>query len=61
MRRIVIRLDKKEFETLKTFKNIAGLSWKEILLGGFAFWYKKLDFESKFSKLKETLEKQQKN
>lgn len=64
MKRIVIRLSEENYEALDLFKKIFKLTWQDLLLGGFAYWYRKLnidEFEHKLEATLKTLEKQQKN
>ncbi|MEM3871821.1 MAG: hypothetical protein QXE05_04620 [Nitrososphaeria archaeon] len=55
MKRVVIRLNDEEFETLKMFKGLTNLSWKDLILGGFTFWYEKLNIEEKLKKIREIM------
>lgn len=56
MRRVVIELEEEVFKTLNSFKNFCGLQWRDLLMGGFAYWYKEMNMDELKRKLEEMLQ-----
>jgi hypothetical protein len=54
--RIVIEVSEEDYETLRQFKEITGLGWREILLGGAVFWYDKLNLDEIIQTLRQKFE-----
>jgi hypothetical protein len=54
--RIVVEVSEEDYETLRQFKEVTGLGWRDILLGGAVFWYDKLNLDEIIQTLKEKFE-----
>ena len=51
--RVLVELDLGDYWRITKLKNLTGLLWKDIILGGMVFWINKLDLKEKVRELEE--------
>lgn len=55
--RVVIELEREEYDAFELAKAVSGLKWRDFLMGGLVFWNEKLDLTKRFEELREQVMK----
>jgi hypothetical protein len=55
--RIVIEVEKDDYESLSMLKNLLGIQWKEFLIAGAVWWCDTLNLEQKIEEIRNQVKK----